>query len=62
VRRILAEADRLKLLFWQRPAVASRTNRTTKLKELKHGHRIEDAGLALAAVRECGQQVSFNRA
>lgn len=35
-------------------AVAARTNRTVKLKELKYDHRIEDAG--------CGQRVSFNRA
>jgi hypothetical protein len=43
-------------------AVATPTNRTAKLKELKHDHRIEDAGLALAAVRDSGQRVSFNRA
>jgi hypothetical protein len=32
-------------------ALATRTNRTAQRKELKHGHRIEDAGLAFAAKR-----------
>jgi hypothetical protein len=66
----LCESRRASNLGWRRSAqaallatssaVAARTNRTAKLKELKHDHSIEDAGLALAAVRECGLQVSFN--
>jgi hypothetical protein len=60
---ILSGHDRIKLLFLATSSAgATRTTRTAKLKELNHDHRIEDAGLALAAVRECGQQVGFNRA
>lgn len=61
--RILSGHDRIKLLFLATSSAgAARTTRTAKLKELKYDHRVEDAGLALAAVRECGQRVGFNRA
>ena len=61
--RVLAGDNRIKLLFLATSSAgAARTTRTAKLKELKHDHSVEDAGLALAAVRECGQRVGFNRA
>jgi hypothetical protein len=63
VGRVLAGDNRIELLFLATSSAgAARATRTAKLKELKHDHRVEDAGLALAAVRECGQRVGFNRA
>lgn len=61
--RVLTGDNRIKLLFLATSSAgAARATRTAKHKELKHDHRVEDAGLALAAVRECGQRVGFNRA
>jgi hypothetical protein len=63
VLRILSGHDRIKLLFLATSSAgATRATRTAKLKELKHDHMVEDAGRALAAMRECGQRVGFNRA
>jgi nucleoside-triphosphatase THEP1 len=63
VGRVLAVDNRIKLLFLATSSAgAARTTRTAKLRELKHDHRVEDAGLALAALRQCGQRVGFNRA
>jgi hypothetical protein len=63
VLKILSEDDRLKLFFWQRPVlllfepIALRSLRSCST--VTRSRMLE---LALAAVAEGGQRLSFNRA